>query len=107
VYDPSTALYRFRSTDLTPGKTVQVEVFTGKDRYRITARVVRKENVRLTSGERSAIRLHPMVFSVDDAPQKNLIPEATSLWVATDTAHTPLKLESVVPIGQIVVELSQ
>jgi hypothetical protein len=107
VYDPSTALYLFRSADLTPGKPFQVEVFTGKERYRITAQVIRKEDVQLTSGPRPALRLHPMVFSLDDAPQKNLLPDETTLWVATDAAHTPLKLESFVPIGQVVVELSQ
>jgi Protein of unknown function (DUF3108) len=107
VYDPSTALYLFRSTDLTPGKPFQVEVFTGKERYRITAQVIRKENVQLTSGTRPALRLHPMAFSLDDAPQKNLLPDETTLWVATDASHTPLKLESFVPIGQVVVELSQ
>ncbi|MBI3796481.1 MAG: DUF3108 domain-containing protein [Deltaproteobacteria bacterium] len=107
VYDPSTALYLFRSADLTLGKPFQVEVFTGKERYRITAQVIRKEEVQLTSGTRSALRLHPMVFSLDDAPQKNLLPDETTLWVTTDAAHTPLKLESLVPLGQVVVELSQ
>jgi hypothetical protein len=107
VYDPSTALYLFRSANLTPGKPFQVEVFTGKERYRITAQVVRKEDVQLVSGTRPALRLHPMVFSLDDTPQKNLLPDETTLWVATDATHTPLKLESLVPIGQVVVELSQ
>jgi hypothetical protein len=107
IYDPSTALYLFRSADLIPGKPFQVEVFTGKERYRITAQVVRTEDVQLTSGIRPALRLHPMVFSLDDASQKNLLPDETTLWVATDATHTPLKLESFVPIGQVVVELSQ
>ena len=69
VYDPSTALYLFRNTELTPGKPFQVEVFTGKERYRITAQVIRKENVQLTSGPRPALRLHLMIFSLDAAPQ--------------------------------------
>ncbi len=107
VYDPSTALYLFRNTELTPGKPFQIEVFTGKERYRITAQVIGKENVQLTSGTRLALRLHPMIFSLDDAPQKNLLPNETTLWVATDATHTPLKLESFVPIGQVVMELSQ
>ncbi len=107
VYDPSTALYLFRNTELTPGKPFQVEVFTGKERYRITAQVIRKENVQLTSGPRPALRLHLMIFSLDDAPQKNLLPDETTLWVATDATHTPLKLESFVPIGQVVMELSK
>lgn len=107
VYDPSTALYLFRNTELTPGKAFQVEVFTGKERYRITAQVIRKENVQLISGTRPALRLHLMVFSLDDAPQKNLLPDETTVWVAADAIHTPLKLESFVPIGQVVMELRQ
>ncbi|MBI3303510.1 MAG: DUF3108 domain-containing protein [Deltaproteobacteria bacterium] len=106
VYDPITALYLLRSRDLTPGTPLQVEVFTGKERYRIVAQVVRKEDVQLTSGVRPAIRLHPEVFSLDDAPQENLLPQETTLWVTVDGTHTPLKLESFVPIGKVVVELS-
>jgi len=105
VYDPSTALYLFRSANLAPGKSFQVEVFTGKERYRIVAQVIKREEVQLTSGTRPAIRLRPMVFSLDDDPQKNLLPEETTLWVAPDTTHTPLKLESYLPIGQVALEL--
>ncbi|MGH8007392.1 MAG: DUF3108 domain-containing protein, partial [Candidatus Binatia bacterium] len=81
--------------------------FTGKERYRIAAQVIRKENVLLTTGTRPALRLHPAVFSLDDAPQENLLPQETTLWVTTDATHTPLKLESFLPIGRLVVELSQ
>lgn len=107
AYDPVTAFYWLRSSDLTPGKPLQVEVFTGKERYRIAAQVIRKENVLLTNGVRPAIRLHPAVFSLDDAPQQNLLPQETTLWVTTDAAHTPLKLESFLPIGRLVIELNQ
>lgn len=107
AYDPVTAFYWLRSSDLTPGKPLQVEVFTGKERYRLVAQVVRKENVLLTNGMRPAMRLHPSVFSLDDAPQENLLPQETTLWVTTDAAHTPLKLESFLPIGRLVIELSQ
>jgi hypothetical protein len=107
VYDPSTALYLFRSANLTSGKSFQVEVFTGKERYRIATQLVRREGVRLLSGTRSAIRLHLEVFSLDDDPQKNLLPDETTLWVAPDTTHTPLKLESYLPIGQVTIELRQ
>ncbi|MGH7963681.1 MAG: DUF3108 domain-containing protein [Candidatus Binatia bacterium] len=107
AYDPVTAFYFLRSSNLTPGKPLQVEVFTGKERYRIAAQVIRKENVLLTTGTRPALRLHPAVFSLDDAPQENLLPQETTLWVTTDATHTPLKLESFLPIGRLVVELSQ
>ena len=68
--------------------------------------MVKKEDVPLTSGVRPAIRLHPAVFSLDEAPQENLLPPETTLWVAADETHTPLKLESFMPIGRLVVELN-
>ena len=106
VYDPITAFYWLRGRDLTPGKPLQVEVFTGKARYRVAALVVKKEDVPLISGMRPAIRLHPAVFSLDEAPQENLLPPETTLWVTADETHTPLKLESFMPIGRLVVELN-
>jgi hypothetical protein len=84
-----------------------MEIFTGKERYRVLAHVVRKEKVQVLSGERVAFRLQPMVFSLDEAPQENLLPAQTTLWVTTDATHTPVKLETLLPLGSVVVELSQ
>jgi hypothetical protein len=106
VYDPLTAFYFLRSRKLVPGTPCQIEIFTGKERYRVLAHVIRKEKVQLLSGERVAFRLQPMVFSLDEAPQENRLPAETTLWVTTDAAHTPVKLETLLPIGWIVVELS-
>lgn len=106
VYDPITAFYLLRSSDLPLGKPFQVEVFTGKERYRIVMQVVRNEEVLLASGVRPAIRLHPAVFSLDDAPQENLLPQATTVWVTADETRAPLKLESFLPVGVLVIELS-
>jgi hypothetical protein len=107
VYDPLTAFYLLRSSDLLSDNLFQVEVFTGKERYRVVTHVVGKENVLLTSGIRPAIRLHPAIFSLDANPEENLLPQETSLWVTTDAAHIPLKLESFLPIGRVVVELNK
>lgn len=106
VYDPLTAFYVLRSSDLTPGNVIQAEVFTGKERYRVVAHVIGRENVLLTRGIRPAVRLQPSVFSLDEAPEENLLPQETSLWVTADPAHIPLKLESFLPIGRVVVELT-
>lgn len=106
VYDPLTAFYLLRSSGLARGDMAQVEVFTGKERYRVVAHVVGRENVLLTGGIRPAIRLQPAVFSLDEAPEENLLPQETSLWVSTDPAHVPLKLESFLPVGRLVIELT-
>jgi hypothetical protein len=107
VYDPITALYFLRSKPLTPGTAIQTEVFTGRAHYRIIAQVVGKEAVQLVTGERLAFRLHPEVFSLDKDPHENRLPQETTLWVAADEMHTPLRLESFIPIGRVVVELNQ
>lgn len=106
VYDPLTAFYVLRSSDLVPANIVQADVFTGKERYRVIAHVVGRENVLLTGGIRPAIRLQPAIFSLDEAPEENLLPQETSLWVSTDPAHVPLKLESFLPLGRVVIELT-
>lgn len=107
VYDPVSALYFLRSQDCSPGALLQTEVFTGKGHYRFTARVIGKETIRLGNQERVAIRLHPEAFALDKNPQENLLPQATILWVSADATHIPLKLESEVMLGRIVVELNQ
>ena len=107
VYDPIAAFYFLRSNSLTPGASLQAEVFTGKERYRITAQVVRKENAVLTTGTRPAFRVHLATYSLDDSPNENLLPPETTVWVSTDATHIPLKLESFIPIGRLVVELNR
>lgn len=107
VYDPVSALYLLRSRNFLPGATLEAEIFTGKEHYRVLAQVVGKETVELSSGRRSAIRLHPEVFSLDNASPNNLLPSETTLWVTTDATHTPLKIESYLPLGRVVVELNE
>lgn len=106
VYDPFSALYVLRSRDLTPGSSHQIDVFTGKDRYQVVAHVVRKENVFLGERERPAVRLHLEGFKAADSKRQDTFPDETTLWVSPDATHIPLKLESYLPFGAFVVELS-
>ena len=106
VYDPFSALYLLRSRDLAPGSSQQIAVFTGKERYQIIARVVRKEKTFLIDGERPAVRLHLQGFKASDGARKNVLPAETTLWVTPEPTHVPLKLESFLPFGQFVVELN-
>lgn len=107
VNDPLSALYVLRSRELTPGTPQRLEVFTGKDRYRIVAHVIRRENVLVAGEERSALRLQLAGTQIGDGKQRNVLPEETLLWVSSDTKHVPLKLESLLPFGLLVVELHE
>lgn len=107
VNDPLSALYVLRSRELTPGTPQRLEVFTGKDRYRIVAHVVRRENVLVSSEERPALRLQLEGTQIGDGRQRNALPEETLLWVSPDAKHVPLKLESLLPFGLLVVELNE
>lgn len=106
VYDPVSALYLLRSQSFLPGAILEAEVFTGRDHYRVRARVIGKERIALGTEHRQAIRLQPEVFSLDKASQENLLPSETTLWVTADATHTPLKIESYLPLGRVVVELT-
>lgn len=107
VYDPFSAFYLLRSRDLTPGSSQQIAVFTGKDRYQLTAHVVRQERILLLDDERAAVRLHLEGFKATDGGRKNALPQETTLWVSPDPRHVPLKLESFLPFGQFVAELNR
>lgn len=107
VYDPFSAFYLLRSRELTPGSSQQIAVFTGKDRYQVTARVVRKETVLLLDGERPAVRLHLEGFEATDGARRNVFPEETTVWVSPDPTHIPLKVESFLPFGLFVAELNE
>lgn len=107
VNDPLSALYVLRSRELTPGTPQRLEVFTGKDRYRIVAHVVRRESILVSGEERPAIRLQLEGVQFGDDKQKNALPEETLLWVSPDARHVPLKLESLLPFGLLVVELNE
>ena len=107
VYDPFSAFYLLRSRDLSPGSSQQIAVFTGKDRYQVTAHVVRQERILLLGTERAAVRLHLEGFKATDGAHKNALPEETTLWVSSDPKHVPLKLESFLPFGQFVIELNE
>jgi hypothetical protein len=89
VYDPVSAFYLLRSQKMQPGTSLQAEIFTGRGHYRCVARVVGKEIVLVRGRER----------------EENLLPKETSVWVSTDATHTPLKIESYLPLGLAVVEL--
>lgn len=106
VYDPVSALYLLRSRNFSPGTTVEAEVFTGRDHYQVRARVIGKERILLGLKQRQALRLQPEVFSLDKASRENLLPAETTLWVTADGAHTPLKIESYLPLGHVVIELT-
>jgi Protein of unknown function (DUF3108) len=106
VYDPVSALYLLRSQNFLSGTTLEAEVFTGRDHYQVRARVIGRERITLGTVQRQAIRLQPEVFSLDKAAQENLLPPETTLWVTADAAHTPLKIESYLPLGRVVVELT-
>ena len=107
VYDPVSALYRIRSRNLSPGTSIETQIFTGKALYRFVAQVVEKETIEVDGRKRPALRLHPEVYSLEKDTHENILPQETTLWVSADPLHIPLKLESGTMWGWIVVELDK
>lgn len=107
VYDPVSALYQIRSRPLNPGTPIETRIFTGKGLYRFVAKVLEKETIEVDGGKRSALRLHPEVYSLEKDTHENILPQETTLWVSADPTHIPLKIESGTIWGLIVVELDR
>ncbi len=107
VYDPVSALYRIRSRNLSPGTSIETQIFTGKGLYRFVAQVIEKETIEVDGKKRAALRLRPEVYSLEKDTNENILPQDTNLWVSADPLHIPLKLESGTMWGWIVVELDR
>ena len=105
MYDPASALYLLRSRDLVLERSIEVNLFTGKGRYRFVAQVIKPEAVIVDNQEHQALRLRPQIFSLEKDLTENILPEETTFWVSADPLHTPLKLESATTWGWITVEL--
>jgi hypothetical protein len=99
--DESSFLYYLRSLPLEVGKTYTVDRYYHAEKNPITVTVLRRERVKVPAGEFDAVVLKPVIksnglFSVRSDAE---------VWLATDRAHTLLKLKSGLPLGTLYLEL--
>jgi hypothetical protein len=94
------------SQPLTPGHSYTFDVFSGGNRYVFSFAVEDREQITTSLGAFNALRISPAVIWLSDKSFRSQASE-TTLWVSDDARHLPLRLESAVFIGSVVVDLTQ
>ncbi|MGH7829109.1 MAG: DUF3108 domain-containing protein, partial [Candidatus Binatia bacterium] len=83
TFDPISATYLARSLNLKVGDKLEMEVFGGKSRYRVTLDVVAKEPVATKSGVFDAYKIIPRVTNLAREGYAERVREAT-VWISAD-----------------------
>jgi hypothetical protein len=104
TFDPVSATYLARSMDLEVGDKLEMEVFGGKSRYRVTLDVVAKEPVSTKMGEFEAFKIIPRVTNLNPDGYAQRMREAT-VWISADEKRRPLLITSQVFIGSVSIEM--
>ena len=94
------------SQPLTPGQSYTFDVFSGGNRYVFSFAVEGREQITTSLGAFNALRIAPAVIWLSDKSFRSQA-SYTTLYVSDDARHLPLRLESAVFIGSVVVDLTQ
>lgn len=103
VYDPLAFIYRVRLLVDKPGDEVTLTMVTGDGDADTVAEVVEKKTISTPFGKREALRIVPrpedeMLFSKKGS---------MSIWVSTDEARIPYRIEFDLSFGKLVAKLRE
>ncbi len=101
TFDMLSVFYYLRSIDyseLTSGKTITANMFSGSKVETLTIRCVGKEKLKLRNkSEREAYHIK---FKFTTEGQKKSSDDLDA-WISTDSSHIPLQIVGSLPIGQV------
>ncbi len=101
--DPLSFLYLLRATDWQKTSELRSPVFDGRHLYDVQAQLVQpKAPAAVPAGRFNAAQIRVRVFQQG----KELSATSFSVWLADDSAHTPVLIEASLPIGSARVELT-
>ena len=102
IHDPIGAIYYLRSLPLTVGDTVRLSIYDGRRLRRVDISVGGEELVKVPAGEFQCLvlRLAPL-----DSGPLTKVDGLLHLWLATDEARTPVRLEQQTRFGTMVLNL--
>ena len=100
--DPLGALYTLRGVDWQTTPNFSAPLFDGRNLLEMrVSRDSEAEFVKVPAGAYSAARISIHIFQ----NEKELTDLRLRMWIASDSAHTPVAMEADVPIGNVRAEL--
>ena len=104
-FDPLSVFYAFRTHDLVVGKELLVPVSDGKKCVMGTARILKRERIKVKMGEYDAFLIEPEMKDIGGVFEKS--DDANiKVWVTADDKKIPLRFKSKVIVGSFIAELT-
>jgi hypothetical protein len=104
LFDPVSAAFWARTRDFKVGESVPLDVFGGKNRYRLRLNVVGRERIAVKGGEFETYKIVPQVANLHDKGDAEKLREAT-IWISADEFRLPVRIDSRVSIGNVSIQL--
>ncbi|MCK4648191.1 DUF3108 domain-containing protein [bacterium] len=96
VQDPISSLYYLRAQEFEEGKTFSFNVHNHKENYQVEMKVLRKEKIKIPSGEYLAWALEPAIT----CKREPLPKESFIIWLSADNRKIPLLIKARTEFGR-------
>lgn len=101
THDVLSAFYFIRTQTLKVGDTLDLAAVSGKKKYNLKVLCHARETIKVAAGEFHTLVVEPVLKEDGLFKAKGKL----TIWVTDDPAHTPVKMESKIPVGSIKAEL--
>ncbi|MBF0506080.1 MAG: DUF3108 domain-containing protein [Nitrospirae bacterium] len=103
LWDLISGFYYLRTQDFEVGKTIYIDIFDSKKFFKAEVNVIGKERIRFSKNvELDTVKVKPLLKSEGLFQNKGDI----LIWLTDDESKTPVRIETKVPIGTVVAELT-
>lgn len=102
THDALSVIYFLRAADWIAGKEIRAPVFDGDDVYQMRAKASAPSSIQVMAGTYRTTKIEIHLFDGD----REIPDESFNLWLADDSARTPVLCEAQLPMGSIRIELS-
>jgi hypothetical protein len=101
THDVMSAFYFIRTQKLTVGDTLDLAAVSGKKKYNLKVLCHGRETISVAAGTFKTLVVEPVLKEDGLFKAKGKL----TIWVTDDETHTPVKMESKIPVGSIKAEL--
>ncbi|MEO6095426.1 MAG: DUF3108 domain-containing protein [Fibrobacteria bacterium] len=101
THDVLSAFYFIRTQEIKVGDTLDLAAVSGKKKYNLKVLCHGRETVEVPAGKYNTLVVEPVLKGDGLFQAKGKL----TIWVTDDESHTPVKMQSKIPVGSIKAEL--
>jgi hypothetical protein len=105
VQDIISSFYFLRTAPLVPGQSIDVDMFSRGQVYKLRASILAKEAVETEAGVFSAFKVQPQLRENETSEDRNR--GKLFVWISDDARKLPVMAKTILPIGSVTARLKQ